>query len=215
MLYRTFLAVALLVGFAAQTNAEMVVIGATDVGSYFDFSGGGGGYSANESTVGNWSGLAFEHRNFAIFDLSGVTDTIISAKLRTNSGPDVLRISDVVVDFRSYSGSIAALTAGTAGFSDLASGGAYGAVSLPSAFPDDAVVDVVLNTAAISDLDGSTGLFAIAGSQTVPTLTSGVFAGVGRDKVSLILEVKRVPEPTSFALFSLALVGMAHRRRQR
>ncbi|WP_222435784.1 PEP-CTERM sorting domain-containing protein [Rubripirellula tenax] len=134
--------------------------------------------------------------------------------LRANSGGDVGRFEDVTISFHSYAGSIPALTAGTANFGDLASGNVYGSGTVSSGFPDNTDIDFNLNAVALIDLNLSSGLIAIAGSQPVATNSAGVFGDTPASGVTLILDVKAVPEPSS-AILLIAAAGIVTRRSRR
>ena len=195
----------------AKSDAAIVTLVAQNVGNYNNFGTNEQGFY----TLGNVGGLEF--RNFAIFDVSGLSGTVLSATLRTNSGDPVLRVDDIEVFMRSYSGSIPALTAGTANFADLGSGNDYGNLLIPGSFPDNSPLSIDLNATAVADINAASGLFAIAGSQPVPTATSGIFGENPADEVFLDVEVPTaIPEPGSWAIvFGIALLAFGSRRKSR
>lgn len=114
-----------------------------------------------------------DSRNFFVFDLAGVTLPIATAKLAvfvpSQPGPGYVSVDpsenyelhDVVTP-------IAALrdgTGGVAAYSDLGSGVVYGNRTITAADVGN-VVEITLNSSAISALDAATGLVGIGGSIT-------------------------------------------------
>lgn len=189
-----------------MAGAAIVVVPATAVGNYLP----SGSHTADDATVSNHISFpSLAYRDYQVFDLTGV-GIISSATLRTNSGGDAGRSDDVSISFTMFLGNIADLSAGTANYADLAGGTEFGSVTLLGTFPDNSVVDVPLNAAAIAALNGTTGEFAIAGNQPAATGTSGVFGETNATQVSLILDV--VPEPSTGVLLIMGALGICFRR---
>ncbi len=187
---------------AERVEGAIVNLTAQDVGSYTVST-----HLVNNYTAGNANG--FDFRNYAIFDLTSLGGTVVSAVLRADSGGAVGRNDDVVLSFRSYGGSIPALTGATANFADLANGTEYASQLVPATFPANSPLDVTLNAAALADINAATGAFAITGSQPIATPTSFLFGDVTAGQVSLILDVQpaTIPEPSTF-FFMIVAVGL-------
>ena len=193
----------------SPVQAGVVTLMSTDVGTY-----GPSSFFTNGYTVAELDGLPeLSFRNYAVFDLSSINAPIVSAQLVTDSGADVGRFHDVTISLQSYSDSIPALSGGTANFADLASGNPYSSLLAPSTLPNNSTITFDLNPAALADLNGANGLFAIAGSQPNATFTSGLFAGVTESRVSLVLSTSAVPEPsTIFAMLAVTALAFLRRR---
>ena len=153
---------------APAAFAGSITLDATDVGLYNQ----NGSHSSLLTT--GWDADPFnpansvEFRHYTVFDLSGVTDTIIDAKLKfteppggygSPDGSEVLGIFDV-------SNAISTLTGGTGGttvFNDLGGGTSYGSVDVLST---DTAISIALNASAVTALNAATGKFAFGGAVT-------------------------------------------------
>jgi hypothetical protein len=220
----------------AATNAEAVSFNSTDNGWYNDL---GSHTPTNTSIIAG--GIAPNtFRNWFSFDLSTAAgQTVISAQLVIPAQGSYLTggsTTSLTYDVNDYTGSIAALTGGTAGvagYTDLGNG-AYGqtVLNLPSSgvgFMSDIGpnVTVTLNASALADLNlllaGAAYDFAVGGAcstcganETIWRSTSGVPAA------HLDLEFApvtgEVPLPAALPLFASGLGAMAllaARRRKR
>ena len=216
--------------FALSLCAQAVTINATDRGFYdstgsHDFSNTN--YFTGEPLFGNNS------RNFFIFDLAPVSGTVTAATLRlfnplgSYTSPDPTENYDVH-HVGTSPASLAAGTAGAAGFTDLGDGTVYGG-HLASALDNGTFINIALNAAAIADINAQLGgLFATGGNLTTLTLDGvpeslfGATGGSALSNTQLILTTaaavpEPVPEPGSLALLSLgvALALASRRRRQK
>lgn len=118
-------------------------------------------------------------RNFFVFDLTGVTQAIATAKLAvlvpSQPGPGYVS-ADASENFELHDvvTPITALRDGTGGadaYSDLASGAVYGSRTFTAADIGN-VVEITLNSSAVSALDAATGLVGIGGSITTLDATA-------------------------------------------
>src|SRR6266480_4071408 len=141
-------------------TAQTVVIPHTDRGQY---SNTGFHNPSNPNYVVGGDSFSSVYNNFFVFDLSGVTQPIASAKLALYvpsalagpgyNSPDAsenYELHDVTT-------SIATLVAGTGGVpahTDLGSGVVYGNRTMTAADMGN-VIEVTLNAAAITDLDAA------------------------------------------------------------
>ena len=136
-----------------------------------------GMHEAGNYAVGWYVPSDAELRDYFVFDLSTVSGTITSAFLRLSTAPpSYIRYgsSDPSETYTLFDVSTAlpALTGGTGGvaaFGDLGGGTTYGSLVATSAIGE--TVDVVLDTAGIAFLAGSSGQVAIGGAMT--TLAKG------------------------------------------
>ncbi len=170
--------------------------------------------SSNENYIaGNTSS---NYRNWFVFDLSGITQNIVSAKLRLYSGNVS---SSGIYDTFDVSTGINALLAGgsnkTGIFTDLGSGVGYGSRNI-AAHEDCTIIDIVLNQAAIAALNSANGLWAIGGTYASSGYAFG-YTGYNSHVRQLILDVQpaSVPEPGMFALMTIGFAGILGFKRRR
>ncbi len=158
-------AVALLVLGPKSGYATIITLVAVDSGHY---ANNGGHSVSNQNYVSGRGTFVAELHNFLVFDLSGVTDTIIAAELRAynparavegDSG-DGFQSAESTETYELFSveTSIAILTAGTGGtsaFADLADGTSYG-TRVFSVADNGQLVSIALNASALADLNAAT-----------------------------------------------------------
>ena len=159
-----------------------------------------------------------------MFDLSSITQPIASAKLALSVLSSVGGAGYNSVDpsenyeLHDVTTSIATLlngTGGVAAHTDLGSGVVYGNRTMTAA-DLSSVVEITLNAAAISALDGATGLIGIGGSlTTLDGLANNefTFGSSGNATDTTELRITLVPEPSS-ALLCLAGIFGTHLRRR-
>jgi hypothetical protein len=208
---------------AGSAYADTITLNSTSFG-WWDSNGSHTAANTNYGTGDDPTNI--DHRSFFVFNLAGLSGTIVSASLNIfnpgYSSPDpteTLGIFDV-------STSIATLIASGAGqvgiYNDLGSGTLFGSASV-SAANNNANVSILLNPAALAALQsGLGGSFAFGGSLTTlsaPGVTEGVFTFstnfTGTRQLTLNTAPTAVPEPTSWFLLASGVVAIAVVRRRR
>jgi hypothetical protein len=161
-------------------------------------------------------------RNFFVFDLSRVTQPIVSANLElTVPAADGYGSADPSENYELHDvvTSLAALldgTGGVAAHADLGSGIVYGN-RLMSDADEGQLVEITLNSSAIAALNSSHGPFGIGGSiTTLDGLANRevVFGNSGGPGFISQLRLE-VPEPSSLAQFVLLSLLLSASRRVR
>lgn len=229
--------IALTTLLGTQAQAAIITLAATDSGWY---SHAGAHSSNNQNYIAGTTNGQDVFRNFFVFDLSGVTETIVGATFRAYNPSDaVTRDTDdgyisanatETYGMFEVSTAIASLTGGSGGvaaFNDFAMGLSYGSREFGTV-DNGSIVSLALNAAALVNLNGSSGQFALGGAVTSLTLGQGrqhVFgftggptggSAVSNQTRELILTTRSaVPAPSALALVGLGLMGLGlWRRRQ-
>ncbi|NEO86128.1 MAG: PEP-CTERM sorting domain-containing protein [Spirulina sp. SIO3F2] len=160
--------------------------------------------------AGKSSGL--KYRNFGVFDVSAITDTIVSATLRAylpdspNQGGYLGDASETwsLYDFGGNIDSLLAGTGGVAAYADLGTGVAYGSTVLTEA-DEGSIVEVTLGNAALSDLNNALDRWAFGGAcYTCSENGEREFVfGYSHNNslIELEIETQAVPEPGSLLGF--------------
>ena len=168
-----------------------------------------------------------EFRDFFVFDLSSVTETIVSAKLALLLPNSIARgyfSSDPSENYELHDVTtpISTLVDGTSGlaaWNDLGSGVVYGSRTMTPAdtMPfDDTIVEIDLNDSAIAALNSSHGLFAIGGSLTTLDTVANmelVFWATGLVSDTSQLRLTLVPEPFTLLLLGIGAISLLGRRK--
>lgn len=210
---------------AAPCHGTVITLDAVDSGFYF---ANGRHNPAIENYLTGLFGT--EHRSFVLFDLSSQNGEIRSATLRLFNpevseflhgyvSPDPTETLNIY-DVTTAASAIIGNTAGVGGFEDLGSGVLYGS-KVVSAADNGFVVEIVLNTAALADLNSAAGLFLFGGALDTLTGTADqhVFGFSMADFVSdhtrqLVLDIRSVPEPSLLFATALGVLGLAWRERR-
>jgi hypothetical protein len=201
---------------SSLVSAESVVINHTDRG-WYNMSGNHQPETHNYF-VGDRFGVGRDFRNFFVFDLAGVTQSIAGANLALfvpilpetgYESPDLsenYELHDIVTPFATLLDG----TGGVAAHADLGSGVVYGSRTMTAA-DSGSVVEITLNLSAIAALDAATGLIGLGGSLTTLDAIAnneGTFGytGFGTDISQLRLTL--VPEPTSIFLLGMSIISL-------
>jgi hypothetical protein len=179
--FRTIAVAVVALALPALASASTLTLQAISRGSYnasgFFDTGGAGSATGNYVTGQLRPGLnaPYEDRSFFVFDLSSVTDTIVSASFQVSTVTYLGDASETVTLF-DVSTSLSALTAGTGGlgaFTDLGAGTPYGSRAFTAADPLLTPVNFALDAAALAALNAASGSeFAFGGALTTISGTS-------------------------------------------
>ena len=172
--------------------------------------------------------LGTNHHNFSVFDLSVLTNDVLSATLRLFNGiappnsdngyisPDdfeTYALFDVTTDI----GVLLGGTGGVGAYNDLADGTFYGSIDVTAA-DNGEFVEVVLNSDAIAALNSTGALFAFGGNITTINHPIDVQESVfwfSHQSPDVQLVVTFVPAPGAIALLAPLGLGALGRRRRR
>ena len=164
------------------------------------WDGSGSHNSGNQNyLVGQYSGGLGQYRDYVVFDLSGITQTIVGAQLILSNPVGGYLSGDPSEHFSLFdvSTSVPNLEAAGSGqiaiFTDLGTGAAYGSRDV-SAADNGRQVNTTLNSTAINSLNGSRGLqFAFGGAITSISGSGpneAIFGGTGgSDTRQLVLNL--------------------------
>ncbi|HTD45018.1 MAG TPA: PEP-CTERM sorting domain-containing protein [Bryobacteraceae bacterium] len=211
-----------------------ITLSAVDSGWYQ--SDGSASASTNQNYIaGTIGGSSLEFRDFFVFDLSSVTQPIISAQLQAYN-PSITVAGDIANGFTSPNASdtfnlfdvstpittLSGRTGGVAAFTDLGGGTTYGTHVFTTA-DNGTIVSISLNAMGIAALNGAHTLFALGGADVTVVLgqaRDNVFAFTGGPDVSnttrqLVLQTAAVPEPSTLRLTAIcgAILFLLWRRR--
>jgi PEP-CTERM motif len=206
-------------GVSTQAHPASITLDATARGWYDS----AGNFSGSDNYIAGRIG-AVEFRNFFRFDLSAVTESVISATLRLFN-PDVTGAETYEVN--QYSGSVASLIGGTGGlaaFADLGDGALLGTANI-SVGDGGSYTEITLDGAALALIDAAGSSIAFGGWLSSLGIGGaeyvfGFSGGGNMSETQLILETSgiptvTVPEPGTLGLIlgGLGMLGWRLRRR--
>lgn len=199
---------------SVATHADVLEFNNVDSGAY-DSTG------FHDPNVQSYGAEVNASRNFFAFDLgaggiSGVVVTSATFRVYTydaNGGffgntYEVREIGDVVNVLAGGSGQLATYNA-------MGSGTSYGTTVLTSGL-DNQYIDIELNADAISSLNSSSGLWAMAGTMDFTSIGAEFQSSAFNGGNKLILGTTIIPEPASVMLMGVfSGIGFYIRRRFR
>jgi hypothetical protein len=183
---------------------------------------------AGDNTAGTF-------RDFFVFDLSGITDTITAAKLRifnddggyqgARNSMNTYTLFDVTSDIDKVTTSHAAGSdEGKGIYNDLGTGTTYGSrIVSAGASLNNAVVEILVNSDGVAALDAATGKFAFGGAITTlsgtETVNTGMFFHSPQNGVKqlVLTTAPNAPEPSTMVLLGIgvAFIGATRLRQTR
>ncbi len=214
---KRILCFAILISFASSLQAGVLT---SSERGWYNNSG-----FHNPSNANYFAGISDGHRNFFVFDLSSVTDTITSARLKlfnpSNGGPSSANGLYTVFDVSTSIASIVNGTGGLGAFNDFGSGVTY-ATKLVMPADQGTTVTVEFDAAGIAALNAAAGGQFATGGRFSSSFSNFVFGFTGSGNPAdgaSVLEFETssgvVPEPTSFATWGLLVGAVAAVRRRR
>jgi hypothetical protein len=220
----------------SAANAQLLFSNSVDRGSYTDagdHSGTGDSY-----LTGYDSFDAVQYRSFFVFDIPTLTgtDTYTSAVLNIYNGgastPNAADMAGRTFTISSIATDINTLRAGGTGltsiYNDLSGGTTYGSITFASTPSNGSTIKFNLNAAGLSAINSAAGnQIAFGGSFNVNNTTTDQYIfgfsgsgtpGDGKTRLDLVMNNFVAPEPSTFALLSMAPIGIgivARRLRRR
>ena len=198
--------------FSGASYASTITLNALNSGWYYDSgvhnSNTQPNISAGVCVTCLYSG---ETRNFFLFDLSSISENIVSAELRITSGNYVSNDPFEIFSLFDVTSDPSILPTNTTQnlslFDDLGSGQEYGSYQVQQ--DSDTVISIMLNSIAIEDINNTNSLFAIGGAVTSLdndlTRTQYLFGGTHLGEQTRELIITTVPVPGAFWLFLSSL----------
>ena len=199
---------------SSSVSAQTVVIKATNRG-WVNNTGSHNYFSSAENYFVGDDGVFSpgENRNFFFFDLTSVNQPIASVKLvlsagsyGSNSPSENYELHDVTTPLPL----ILAQGLLVPAYDDFGSGVVYGSRTMTYA-DSRSVIEIDLNSSAITAMNATHGLFGIGGSLT--TLDGlpgfeGVFGSTGSSQYVSELRLTLVPEPSIFFLLGIGAISL-------
>ena len=221
---------AIALGIAALSvsaaNAQLLFSNTSDRGSYSnlgDHSGGNDSYIAGYDSFDD-----VQYRSFFVFNIPTLTgtDTYTSAVLNIRNGgtgiPNALDMTGRTFTISSIATDINTLTNGGTGltsvYNDLRGGTDFGSITFASTPGNNSIIKFNFNAAGLSAINNAAGSqIAFGGSFDVNNTTTDQYifgftgsgtAGDGKTRLDLVVNNFAAPEPSTFALLSMAPIGI-------
>lgn len=211
----------------SAANAQLLFSNSVDRGSY---SSAGVHVGSNDAYISGFDSFeGQEFRNFFVFDiptLSG-TDTYTSAVLNIYNGgtatPNAFGMAGRTFTISSIATDINTLRVGGTGltsvFNDLRGGVDYGSITFVSTPGNNATIKFNLNANGLAAINSAAGSqIAFGGSFDVTDNVNDQYIfgfsgsgtpGDGKTRLDLVVNNFVAPEPSTFALLSVAPIGIA------
>jgi hypothetical protein len=211
--------------------AETVVINYSDRG-WYEVTGFHSptllNYSVGDNRGFGCVGCQNDYRNFFVFDVSSVVTPIASAKLallvpgpltitppgyKSLDPSENYELHDVVTPIASLVDG----TGGVAAHTDLGSGVVYGSRTMTAA-DNGIIVEINLNSSAITAMNATHGLFGIGGSiTTLDGLANDeyTFAWTNLGTETTQLRLTLVPEASTFFLLGIGAISLVGYRKSK
>jgi len=220
----------------SAANAQLLFSNSVDRGSY---SALGEHVASNDSYISGFDSFEGQQfRNFFVFDIPtlSIGDTYTSAVLNIYNGgtstPNAFGMAGRTFTISSIATDIVTLRAGgtnkTDIFNALGGGVEYGNITFVSTPGNNTTIKFNLNASGLAAINSAAGSqIAFGGSFDVTSNTDDQYIfgftgsgtpGDGRTRLDLVVNNFVAPEPSTFALLSVAPIGIgivARRRRRR
>lgn len=220
----------------SAANAQLRFSNSVDRGSY---SATGDHLSTNDSYISGYDSFeGKQFRSFFVFDIPALsgTDTYTSAVLKLYNGgtstPNAFGMAGRTFTISSIATDINTLRNGGTGltsvFNDLRGGTDFGSITFASTPTNGSTIKFNLNAAGLAAINNAAGSqIAFGGSFDVTSNTNDQYIfgfsgsgtpGDGKTRLDLVVNNFVAPEPSTFALLSVAPIGIgivARRLRRR
>jgi len=220
----------------SAANAQLLFSNSIDRGSY---SASGDHTSTNDSYLSGYDSFEGQQfRNFFVFNIPTLTgtDTYTSAVLNIYNGgtstPNAIGMAGRTFTISSIATDINTLRNGGTGltsvFNDLRGGTDFGSITFASTPTNGSTIKFNLNAAGLAAINSAAGSqIAFGGSFDVTSNTTDQYVfgfsgsgtpGDGKSRLDLVVNNFVAPEPSTFALLSVAPIGIgivARRLRRR
>ena len=221
---------AIALGIAAisvsAANAQLLFSNSADRGSYTD---AGDHINTGDSYLTGYDSFdAVQYRSFFVFDIPTLTgvDTYTSAVLNIYNGgtstPNAADMAGRTFTISSIATDINTLRAGGTGltsvYNDLRGGTDFGSITFASNPGNNSIIKFNFNAAGLSAINNAAGSqIAFGGSFDVNNTTTDQYifgftgsgtAGDGKTRLDLVVNNFTAPEPSTFALLSMAPIGI-------